>query len=437
MIYDSVITNGIILTVNADFDIIRNGYIAIQDGKIAEIGSDKAPPRAQNYIDAMGGVIMPGLINTHTHLPMTIFRGLADDLPLQTWLEDHIFPAEADFITPESAYWGALLGCAEMLLSGTTTCCDGYFFEDSVAEAIDAIGMRGVVGQGVIDFPAPGVPDPSSNIRTAETFVDRWLGRSSRIKPSIFCHSPYTCSGKTLQSAKAAAELRRILFQIHVSETRDERKQIDHEHGVGPIKYLSNLKLLTPMTLLVHAVWVDEDDIGLIREANAPISHNPQSNMKLASGIAPVHRFLREGITVGIGTDGCASNNRLDLFREIDVAAKLHKVATMDPTALSARTALTVATFLGAKAIGWENEIGSLKVGKSADIIVIDTKQPHLTPLFSPESHLVYAARGSDVRHVFVDGRLVVKEGSLTTIDVTNVIKKVADLSKQIKNRQP
>ena len=424
---DTVIYNGIIVTVNRDFDIIENGYLCIKDRKIASIGKtdDNPMPDAHTMIDAKGGIVLPGLINTHTHLPMTLFRGLADDLPLMEWLNDHIFPAEASRINDASARLGALLGCAELLLSGTTTCCDGYFHEDAVAQAILESGMRGVAAQGIIDFPAPGVPDPAKNIDIVLEYITQFQGVSPRLYPAIFCHSPYTCSKETLIKAKDVARQNNLLFQIHVAETKEERDQMQSEHHMSPVRYLDHLGLLDDRTLLVHNVWADENDIACIKKAKAGVSVNTQSNMKLASGIAPLPLLLSNGIPVGLGTDGCASNNDLDLFSEMDMTAKLHKVHTMDPTVLDAKTVFMMATINGAKAIGLNQDIGSLEVGKQADIIIIDTQKPHLTPMYHPVSHVVYAASGADVKHVWVAGRRVVKDYHLMTMDANEVMEAV------------
>jgi len=363
---------------------------------------------------------------------MTLFRGLADDLPLNTWLNEHIFPAEKENINSESVRYGTLLACSEMLLSGTTTCCDGYFLEEIVAEAVNDSGMRAVLGQGVIDFPAPGVADPSENIKTAEEFTKKWLGVSPNIIPSIFCHSPYTCSTRTLKDAKTAANNKGLLFQIHVSETKQEHNQIQSEHRMTPIEYLDSIGILDANTLLAHCVWIDDHDIEIIAKQNAKISHNPESNMKLAAGIAPVPDFLEAGITVGLGTDGCASNNNLDLFREMNVAAKLHKVNTLDPTIMDARTVLKMATIEGAKAIGLDKKIGSIEIGKLADLIVIDTNSPHLVPMYDPVSHIVYTIRGSDVRDVFIGGKMIIRNKKLLTIDIARVMEKASWLGKTI-----
>jgi 5-methylthioadenosine/S-adenosylhomocysteine deaminase len=436
MTYDTLVHNGIVLTVNPAFDIFSPGYVGIRSGRVAALGPvdpDGARPRAETCIDARGGIIMPGLVNTHTHLPMTLFRGLADDLPLETWLHDHIFPAEGRHITPATVGWGARLACAEMLLSGTTTCCDGYFLEDQVAAAVADTGMRAVLGQGVIDFPAPGVPDPGDNITAARDFLVRWRSRTPLITPAVFCHSPYTCSPETLRAAKALAAESGALFQIHAAETRQECDASRARHGLSPIAFLDRLGLLSQGTLLVHCVWADGRDIARIAAGGAAISHNPQSNMKLASGIAPVTDFLAAGIIVGLGTDGCASNNDLDLLHEMDTAAKLHKVKSGDPTACPARTVVEMATIRGAEAIGLGAVTGSLEIGKAADIIVLAADAPHLVPLYHPASHLVYAARGDDVREVLVAGRRLVAGGRLQSLDLAEIRRRVTAIARKIR----
>ncbi len=426
--YDTLIHNGTIVTVNPDFEVIKNGWIGVSKGRIEAVRSlepNETLPGARTLIDAAGGIIMPGLVNTHTHLPMTLFRGLADDLPLMTWLNEHIFPAEAKWITPETVKLGAQLACAEMILSGTTTCCDGYFLESTVAKAVRRTGMRAVLGQGVIDFPAPGVPDPADNVAHAVSYVESLQGESPLIHPSIFCHSPYTCSPETLKKAKAAADRAGVLFQVHVAETRNEVNLIEGGKYRSPVAYLDQLDILNSRTLLVHSVWVDEEDIACIAERGAKVSHNPESNMKLASGVAPVPAMLGAGIQVGLGTDGCASNNNLDLFGEMATAAKLHKVIGRDPTLLDAAQVVRMGTISGAEAIGLSDRIGSLETGKRADLIVLDACKPHLTPLFHPESHLVYSANGGDVVHVLIDGQWVVKNRKMRTLDVEQVMAQV------------
>ena len=435
---DTLIHNATVVTINKDFEIIANGRVGIRDGIIQSVQTAPpgAPlPHAADVIDADGGVVMPGLVNAHTHLPMTLFRGLADDLPLERWLHEVMFPAEATHIDPDSARCGAQLACAEMLLSGTTCCCDGYFHADTVAEAVETAGMRAVVGQGVIDFPAPGVPDPTQNIPHAAAFVDRWLGRSHRIRPSIFCHSPYTCSADTLRAAAAAARERSALFQIHVSETAQEVRQSLEQHGLRPVTYLDGLGLLGEGCLAVHCVWVDDKEIQTLAARRVAVAHCPSSNMKLGSGAAPVVPMGRSGVVLGIGTDGCASNNTLDMFREMNTAAKLHKVHRLDPTATDAETVLAMATLGSARAMGLGDEVGSIEVGKRADLIVIDTARPHLTPMYNPVSHAVYAMTGGDVRHVLVDGRILVKNRVLLSMDLEKTMADCRGVAQRIGRR--
>ncbi len=432
---DIVIHNGTILTANANFDIFEKGLVCIADGKIrcVEPRRPNQPlPAARQTIDARGGIIMPGLVNTHTHAPMTLFRGLADDVPLMTWLNDFMFKAEKRWLNPENVYNATQLACAEMLLSGTTTCCDGYFFEDSVAQAMEESGMRAILGQGIVDFPAPGVPDPGKNVSEALCFIEKWKGKTPLISPGLFCHSPYACSEKTLRDARRVADETDSLFQIHVAETKAEAEQIQKEHGLSPVQYLCSLDILNPRTLAVHNIWVDETDINSMASREVGVSVATESEMKLASGVAPVPAFLKRGLRVGLGTDGCASNNNLDMFQEMDFLAKLHKVTDLDPTALEAQQVLMLATKNGAEAIGLGNQIGSLEIGKRADLIIVDTLKPHLTPMYSPASHLVYSANGGDVRDVVIDGKVIVQNREVLTIKVGAVMETVNHLARDI-----
>ena len=412
---DILIQNTRILTMNAAMDVVENGAVLIKDGIIAACGpaDDFKNATAAATIDAGQGIIMPGLVNCHTHIPMSMFRGLADDLPLDEWLNEHIFPAEAEHVNPESVEKWALHSCREMLLSGTTTCCDGYFYEKYAADAVIQSGMRAVAGQGVIDFPAPGVPDPKKNVPHAVDYVTEQKGKSSRLIPSIFCHSPYTCSKQTLMAAKKAANDLSVLFQIHVAETQNEIHLIQGLGELSIVQYLDRMGLLDENTLMVHAIWIDETDMDIIRQRGAGVAHCPESNMKLASGIAPVPEMIDRGICVGLGTDGCASNNDHDMMAEMDTAAKLHKVALLDPCVMDARTTLKMATIEGAKAIGLGTVIGSIEKGKRADMILVDLEKPHVTPMYDPYSTLVYSAKASDVSLVMVDGRILVENGVL------------------------
>jgi 5-methylthioadenosine/S-adenosylhomocysteine deaminase len=292
--------------------------------------------------------------------------------------------------------------------------------------------MRAVLAQGIIDFPAPGVPDPKENIKIAVEFVEKWRGLSSVITPSIFCHSPYTCSDRTLKAAKAVADENGLLFQIHAAETKNEWAESHSIHQTSPIGYLDRMGVLDSKTLLVHCVWVDEEDIRIIVDRGANVSHNPESNMKLASGIAPVPGMLESGVTLGLGTDGCASNNNLDLFQEMDTTAKLHKVNTLDSSVVNAREVLEMATIGGAKAIGLGDHIGSIQIGKQADLIVVETDKPHMAPMYNPVSHLVYAARGSDVRDVVVAGKILLRNRRMLTVDVDAILYEVGVIADRV-----
>ncbi len=415
MEYDCLIDNGLLMTMEHGLPVIENGAVLIKNGVIEACGQTNSfsDVNAKIYIKADNKIIMPGLINCHTHLPMSMFRGLADDLPLDVWLNEHIFPAEAKYVNPDSVENWSLHSCRELLLSGTTTCCDGYFYEQNVARAVTTSGIRAVAGQGVIDFPAPGVPDPKQNIHTAIEFVKQYQDVSPLLSPSIFCHSPYTCSNQTLKAAKQAANDLDVLFQIHAAETQNEINMVKDAGGLSVIAYLESLGILDEKTLIVHSVWISEDDISIIQQSGANVVHCPESNMKLASGVAPIPKLIENNIPVGLGTDGCASNNDHDLFSEMDMAAKLHKVVMHDPCVMDARTTLKMATIQGAKAIGLDTKIGSIEKGKQADIILVDISKPHLVPLFDPFSSIVYSAKSSDVSLVMVGGKILVENQTI------------------------
>ncbi len=430
---DLVVENGQVLTVDDHFSILADGYVAVEGNRIVQIGDarrEKAPPAATR-IDARGGVIMPGLVNCHTHAAMTCLRGLADDLPLMTWLNDHIFPAEAR-LDGEKIFQGALLACAEMVLSGTTCFCDMYLFEDAVARAAAAAGVRAVVGEVLYDFPSPNYGAIDNGLRYTEDLINRWQDHplvSAAVEP----HSTYLCAPDLLRETFALSRQHRVPWVIHLSESSSEVDQVMARHGRTPVGLLADLDLLAPQVVACHCVALSEEDITLLREHDVKVAHNPESNMKLASGVAPVPRMLEAGICVGLGTDGCASNNDLDMFAEMASAARLHKVACLDPTVLDAPTAIRMATIHGARVLGLDALVGSLEVGKRADIIVIDTARPHLTPMYHPASHLVYAARGSDVVATIVDGRVVMRDGRITTIDVAAVMEQVVEISQELR----
>ncbi|MBI5843133.1 MAG: amidohydrolase [Deltaproteobacteria bacterium] len=434
MTYDLIIKAGHLVTMNASGEVLSDALVCVKDGLIEKVltpeSAEPAPPSGE-IIDASSSIVAPGLVNAHGHAPMTLFRGLADDLLLSDWLFNHIFPAEARHMNPENARAGTLLAAAEMLLSGTTACCDGYFFEDEVARAFADSGMRAVAGFGMLD-PVDGT-DPMKNVEEAAAFALKLKGENPRISPSIFCHSPYTCSEKTLVAAKRETKRQGILFQTHAAETRAEREESISRHGKSPIAYLAGLGLLDPDTLLVHCVWCDDEDIKIIADTGAKVAVCTSSQMKLASGVAPVAKFLAAGVTVGLGTDGAASSNSLDMFLEMNLTAKLHKVTSLDPTALPARQALLMATLGAARAMGLGEVTGSIEPGKRADIIVLDPEAPALNPVYDPVSALVYAASGPCVRHVLVDGKIVVKDGKITTFDLHEALKRVREIARSIK----
>ncbi|UCG13341.1 MAG: amidohydrolase [Deltaproteobacteria bacterium] len=439
MTADLLISGGTLLTLNENNDIFEVGGVAIAGNRIVAV--DETSLLAENVdakqdLDASGCLVMPGLINLHTHAAMTCFRGLADDLPLQEWLHQYIFPAEASFVGEETVYWSTLLATVEMIRSGTTTFCDGYFYEDAAARAVSASGMRAVLAQGVIDFPAPDVPDPRVNVKAAEAFLLRWQDKSSRITPSIFCHSTYTCSPETLLRAKESCSELGVLFQIHVAENQAELEETQDRFGRRPLEHLQALGLLDARTLCHHAVRVNDGEIETLATSGAGVSHNPESNMKLASGVAPLPKMLAAGVIVGLGTDGCASNNNLDMFQEMDTAAKLHKVHQGDPALSSAVEVVAMATQGGLAALGMADELGCLEPGRKADLIVIDLEQPHLTPMYEPCSHLVYAARGADVRDVIIDGRLVMRERQVLSVSEDEVMAKMREIGDAIRSKQ-
>ncbi len=433
---DILISGGILLTMEAGAKILHRPRIGIKDGKILFITTgtlaSEYEKEARERVDATGCLIMPGLVNTHTHLPMTLFRGLADDLPLMSWLNDHIFPVEGRFINPDSVYAGTLLAIAEMLLSGTTTFCDGYFFEDAVARAADAAGMRGIVAQGFIDFPTPDPPDQSKHASSAERFMDAWRDRSPLLTPALICHSPYGCSPETLRTIKAVTRRHKAPFLIHLSETREEVALLKERYGKKPACHLADLDLLDERTIASHCVWMDEKELDLLARHGVKVAHDPESNMKLGAGVAPIPAMIARGIEIGLGTDGSASNNNLDLFGEMAMCAKLHKVFSADPTVLSAEKIVEMATIGGARVLGLAERIGSLAPGKEADIILLDMNRPHWTPLYNPFSHLVYTASGADVRTSIIGGRIVMRDRRLLTLDLEEAMAKVRTIAATI-----
>lgn len=429
---DLIIENGTIITMDSQGTVHQSGHLCIMDDTISHVGTGASTTGGKKRIDADGCLVLPGLINGHTHAAMTLFRGLADDLPLMEWLNDYIFPVE-NKMDGELVYVGTLLACAEMILSGVTTFCDMYLFEQETARAAKEACMRALVGEVLYDFSSPNYGPPEEGLRYSESLIREWQD-DPLISVAVEPHSLFTCSPDLLVSAGELAERYGVPLIIHVAETEREVDEVHQRYGRGPVDHLDSLGLLTSRLIADHCVHLTAGDMQKMAENGVRVIHNPESNMKLASGIAPVPQMLGHGLTVGLGTDGCASNNNLDLLTEMDMAAKLHKVHTMEPTVLDAFTVLRLATSEGAKALGMAEEIGSLEVGKKADVIVVDMNKPHLTPLYNPYSHLVYSARGNDVSHTVINGRVVMEGRKLLHLDVEEVMARAREQAVRVKS---
>ncbi len=430
---DLIIKNGTILTMDSKNSILENGFLAIRGDSISDIGTGDIPSiKATKIIDAKGGLVLPGLVNGHTHAAMTLFRGLADDLPLMQWLENYIFPAERN-MDAEFVYTGTQLALAEMILSGTTTFCDMYLFEEEVAKAAKKAGVRCLAGEVLYDFPSPNYGSVENGLEYTESLIQKWRD-DPIVSIAVEPHSLFTCSPELLMASNELALKHRVPLIIHVAETLNEVSEIKRKYAKTPIEHLDSLGLLGAHLIADHCVHLGQSEITKMAEHGVKVVHNPESNMKLASGIAPIPELIKQGVTVGLGTDGCASNNNLDLFSEMDTAAKLHKVHAMDPTAVDAVTVLRMATIEGARALGLQDITGSLEIGKKADVIVIDTHKPHLTPMYNATSHLVYAASGNDVTHSVINGKLVMEDRKLLTLDLDEVIAHSREKSVQVKS---
>lgn len=429
-----VVHGGTVLTMDADDSILTDGAVALDGSRIVAVGSAAdllaAHPSARR-LDARGGIIMPGLVNTHTHAPMVLFRGLADDLELMDWLENHIFPAEARHVDETFVRWGTRLACLEMLLSGTTTFADMYYFEDAMAEEVARCGMRAVLGQTLIDFPAPDHETWEEAIGEARRFIERWRDHP-RITPAVAPHSAYTVSREHLVAAHDLAAETDSPILIHVAEDRAEIARVTERTGSSSVDFLAEIGLLSDRVVAAHVVWPSSSEIELLVERDVGVAHCPQSNMKIAAGVAPVPAMLAAGVAVGLGTDGAASNNDLDLWEEIDTAAKLHKVISADPTVVDAREALRMATIDGARALDLEAEIGSLEVGKRGDLIVVGVDAPHQQPHYDPYSLLAYSTGGADVQAVVVDGAIVVEQRRVLTLDGAEILRRAADYGRRV-----
>lgn len=429
---DLLIAGGTIVTMDKERRLIEDGAVAIKNGKIILVGKNSVVAknlRAKETINAKGKLIIPGLINAHTHLPMVLFRGISDDLDLNEWLTKYIFPAEAKNVTEEFVRAGTKLGLAELIRGGTTTYCDMYYFEDAIADETAKAGVRGVLGQTLIDFPVPDAKTFDEGLINAEKFVKKWQGHPL-IVPAIAPHAPYTVSTENLHKVRAVSDKNNAAIVIHVAETKKEVTDITEKYGASPVNYLEKIGFLNNRVIAAHTVHITDSEIDILMRREVGSAHCPQSNMKLASGVAPVPQMLKKGVRLGLGTDGAASNNDLNLWEEIDTAAKLHKNFWDDPKLVSAQEAFEMATLGGARALHLEDKIGSLEIGKQADVVIVDFDGLHQTPSFNIYSTLVYTTKASDVNTVIINGKVVMKERKLLTLN-ESVIKRDANVFRQ------
>jgi 5-methylthioadenosine/S-adenosylhomocysteine deaminase len=432
---DLIIRGGTVVTMDGSSRVIDDGAVAITQNRIVAVGTSSevsARYRAARTINAVGKIVMPGLINTHTHVPMVLFRGIADDLVLMEWLQKYIFPAEAKNVDEQFVRWGTKLGCLEMIQGGTTTYVDMYYFEDAVADETARAGMRAVLGETVLDFPAPDNKTWDAGMSSVEKFAQKWKG-NPLITPAIAPHAPYTVSTEHLKQAHSFSERAGLPLVIHIAEDQAEVRTIQERYGASSVAYLDRIGLLDERVIAAHMVWPTEEDIKTLASRRVGVAHCPQSNMKLAAGAAPVPQMLRAGVAVGLGTDGAASNNDLNMWEEIDTAAKLHKLVSRDPTVINAREALEMATIRGARAIHLDKQIGSLEAGKLADLIVVDVTSSHQTPLYNIYSQLAYATKASDVETVIINGRVVMRNHRVLTVDEPSVRAKAIEYRDRIR----
>jgi len=424
-----------VITMDAQRRVIENGAVAVRGEKIVAVGSKAAIDtrfQAKQRLDRPDAILAPGLISTHTHAAMSLLRGIADDLRLQEWLERYIFPAEAKNVNPEFVRWGTRLGCLEMLLSGATTFTDMYYYEDVVAEAAREAGMRGVLGETIIGFQSPDSKTPMEALKFAERYLLRFRG-DSLVVPAVAPHAIYTNSDATLKASRALANKYGAPLLIHLSETKKENDDISAKRGMSPTRVLDSLGVFNGRTIAAHCVWMDDADLNIVKRRGVGVAHCPSSNLKLASGVARVARMLSLGINVGVGPDGPAgSNNDFNLFEEMDLAAKLAKVTALDPRVVPAGAALEMATIGGARVLGMEKEIGSLEAGKHADIIAVRIDRPNAVPMYDPVSQMVYALKAADVRDVMVNGKPVVRDARVLTLDEKAVLAKAEEYRAQV-----
>src|SRR5579864_8093109 len=432
---DLMVTGGAVVTMDGPRTIYDDGSVVVKGDTIVAVGARsefEARYQASQTIDAKGKLVLPGFINGHTHVPMTLFRGLHDDVTLNDWLYKYIFPAEKNNVNEEFVRWGTRLAAAEQIRGGVTTFADMYYFEDAIAEETKVAGMRGVLGETFIDFPAPDNKSNAEMMAYTEKFLKRWQG-DALIHAAPAPHSIYTCSKKTLQDAAALARKYHAPILIHVAEMKKERDDSEKEHGMSPVAYLDSIGILGPDVLAAHCIFVDANDQKTLAERHVGCVHNPSSNMMLASGVSPVPEMRAAGVAVGLGTDGPAgSNNDLDLMEEMDLAAKLAKITKMDPLALNAKAVVEMATIEGARALHMDKEIGSLEAGKKADLVVIGLDEPNAVPMYDAYAQLAYALKASDVETVIIGGRVVMRNRKLLTVDEAAAIAKAREYQKRV-----
>jgi 5-methylthioadenosine/S-adenosylhomocysteine deaminase len=432
---DLIVSGGIVVTMDGARRIVHDGSVAVKGDAMVAVGPRadvESRYQAAQTIDARGRLVLPGFINGHTHVPMTLFRGLHDDVTLNDWLYKYIFPAEAKNVNEEFVRWGTRLAAAEQIRSGVTTFADMYYFEDAVAEETKAAGMRGVLGETFIDFPAPDNKTHAEMLAYTEKFLKKWQG-DPLIHAAPAPHSIYTCSKKTIQDAAALARKYNAPLLMHVGEMKKEWEDSQKANGMSPVQYLEKMGVLGPDLVAAHCIFVDEADRRLLAARQVGCVHNPSSNMMIASGVAPVPEMRAAGIAVGLGTDGPAgSNNDLDLMEEIDLAAKLAKISKMDPLALNAKAVVEMATIDGARALHMEKEIGSLEVGKKADLTLISLGEPNAVPMYDIYAQIAYSLKGSEVETVVIGGRLVMRERNLLTVDEPRVLEKAREYGKSV-----
>ncbi len=431
---DLLVVGGTVVTMDSAKRVIEDGAVAVTGDEIVAVGKrEEINSRydAAHTIEARSRIIMPGLINSHAHAAMSLFRGIADDLSLDDWLKKYIFPAEARNVTADFVAWGTRLGILEMLRGGITDYADMYYFEDDVARVTKEAGMRGVLGETIIDFPAPDNKTLDAAFAYSQKYLDHWKG-DPLIVAAVAPHSIYTCSEKTLQDSAALARKNGAPILIHIAEAPFELDQSRAKHGLTPVAYLGKIGLLGPDVLGAHCIWTDAADIATLAHYGVGCSHNPSSNMKTAAGVMPVIEMREAGVAVGLATDGAASNNNLDLFEEMDMAAKLQKISRMDPRALPAQQVVEMATIDGARALHLEKQIGSLETGKKADLIIVDANAPHATPMYSVYSEIVFALKATDVRTVIIAGRVIMDERKMLTLNEEEILQTAKDYQKKI-----